>query len=26
VLAVLDPGREEDLKDFLGPDGARGDG
>jgi trk system potassium uptake protein len=22
VLAVLDPGREEDLKDFLGPDGA----
>jgi trk system potassium uptake protein len=26
VLAVLDPGREEDLKDFLGPDGARADG
>jgi trk system potassium uptake protein TrkA len=26
VLAVLDPGREEDLKDFLGPDGAAGDG
>jgi trk/ktr system potassium uptake protein len=26
VLAVLDPGREEDLKDFLGPDGAGGDG
>jgi trk/ktr system potassium uptake protein len=26
VLAVLDPGTEEDLKDFLGPDGARGDG
>jgi trk system potassium uptake protein TrkA len=26
VLAVLDPGREEDLKEFLGPDGARGDG
>jgi trk system potassium uptake protein TrkA len=26
ILAVLDPGREEDLKDFLGPDGARGDG
>ena len=25
VLAVLDPGREEDLKDFLGPDGARAD-
>ena len=25
VLAVLDPGTEEDLKDFLGPDGARGD-
>ncbi len=23
ILAVLDPGREEDLKDFLGPDGAR---
>jgi trk system potassium uptake protein len=23
VLAVLDPGREEDLKDFLGPDGSR---
>src|ERR671915_2041266 len=22
VLAVLDPGREEDLKDFLGPDGV----
>jgi trk system potassium uptake protein len=22
ILAVLDPGREEDLKDFLGPDGA----
>ena len=26
VLAVLDPGSEEDLKDFLGPDGARADG
>ena len=26
ILAVLDPGREEDLKDFLGPDGAAGDG
>jgi trk system potassium uptake protein len=26
ILAVLDPGTEEDLKDFLGPDGARGDG
>jgi trk system potassium uptake protein TrkA len=26
VLAVLDPGREEDLKDFLGPDGSGGDG
>jgi trk system potassium uptake protein TrkA len=26
VLAVLDPGTEEDLKDFLGPDGARADG
>jgi trk system potassium uptake protein TrkA len=26
VLAVLDPGTEEDLKDFLGPDGAGGDG
>jgi trk system potassium uptake protein len=26
VLAVLDPGSEEDLKEFLGPDGARGDG
>ena len=26
VLAVLDPGREEDLKDFLGPDGSRQDG
>jgi trk system potassium uptake protein TrkA len=26
VLAVLDPGREEDLKDFLGPDGAGGNG
>src|SRR5918996_3671928 len=25
VLAVLDPGREEDLKDFLGPDGSRQD-
>jgi trk system potassium uptake protein TrkA len=24
ILAVLDPGREEDLKDFLGPDGAGG--
>ncbi len=22
ILAVLDPGREEDLKEFLGPDGA----
>jgi trk system potassium uptake protein TrkA len=26
VLAVLDPGTEKDLKDFLGPDGAGGDG
>jgi trk system potassium uptake protein TrkA len=26
ILAVLDPGREEDLKQFLGPDGAGGDG
>jgi trk system potassium uptake protein len=26
VLAVLDPGKEEDLKDFLGSDGANGDG
>jgi trk system potassium uptake protein len=26
VLAVLDPGREEDLKDFLGPDGAGDNG
>jgi trk system potassium uptake protein len=26
VLAVLDPGKEEDLKDFLGSDGAGGDG
>jgi trk system potassium uptake protein len=26
ILAVLDPGREEDLKVFLGPDGAGGDG
>jgi len=26
VLAVLDPGREEDLKDFLGPDGSGEDG
>jgi trk system potassium uptake protein TrkA len=26
VLAVLDPGREEDLMEFLGPDGARGGG
>jgi trk system potassium uptake protein TrkA len=26
ILAVLDPGREEDLKEFLGPDGARADG
>jgi trk system potassium uptake protein TrkA len=26
ILAVLDPGREEDLKDFLGPDGAAADG
>jgi trk system potassium uptake protein len=26
ILAVLDPGREEDLKDFLGPDGAGADG
>jgi K+ transport systems, NAD-binding component len=25
ILAVLDPGREEDLKEFLGPDGAGGD-
>jgi trk system potassium uptake protein len=25
ILAVLDPGREEDLKVFLGPDGAGGD-
>src|ERR687884_682311 len=26
VLAVLDPGKEEDLKEFLGPDGSRADG
>jgi trk/ktr system potassium uptake protein len=26
ILAVLDPGTEEDLKNFLGPDGANGDG
>jgi trk system potassium uptake protein len=26
ILAVLDPGTEEDLKDFLGPDGAKADG
>jgi len=26
VLAVLDPGKEEDLKDFLGSDGTNGDG
>src|SRR5512132_455522 len=26
VLAVLDPGREEDLKEFLGPDGTPSDG
>jgi len=26
ILAVLDPGREEDLKVFLGPDGAGEDG
>ncbi len=26
VLAVLDPGKEEDLKDFLGSDGANEDG
>jgi len=26
ILAVLDPGTEEDLKDFLGPDGAKDDG
>ena len=26
ILAVLDPGLEEDLKNFLGPDGANGDG
>jgi len=26
ILAVLDPGREEDLKQFLGPDGAGEDG
>jgi trk system potassium uptake protein TrkA len=25
VLAVLDPGKEEDLKDFLGSDGSNGD-
>ena len=25
ILAVLDPGTEEDLKDFLGPDGAKDD-
>jgi trk system potassium uptake protein TrkA len=24
ILAVLDPGLEEDLKDFLGPDGSGG--
>ena len=26
ILAVLDPGTEEDLKDFLGPDGVAADG
>ncbi len=26
ILAVLDPGSEEDLKDFLGPDGANSNG
>jgi trk system potassium uptake protein TrkA len=26
VLAVLDPGKEEDLKVFFGPDGSSGDG
>jgi trk system potassium uptake protein TrkA len=26
ILAVLDPGTEEDLKDFLGPDGASSGG
>jgi trk/ktr system potassium uptake protein len=26
ILAVLDPGSEEDLKDFLGPDGAQAEG
>jgi trk/ktr system potassium uptake protein len=26
ILAVLDPGSEEDLKHFLGPDGAKADG
>jgi trk system potassium uptake protein TrkA len=26
ILAVLDPGTEEDLKNFLGPDGAKADG
>jgi trk system potassium uptake protein len=26
VLAVLDPGKEEDLKDFLGSDGSNGGG
>ncbi|MEK6278596.1 MAG: TrkA family potassium uptake protein, partial [Actinomycetota bacterium] len=26
ILAVLDPGKEEDLKDFLGPDGSNGAG
>ena len=25
ILAVLDPGSEDDLKDFLGPDGAKAD-
>jgi trk system potassium uptake protein len=26
ILAVLDPGTEEDLKNFFGPDGAKADG
>jgi trk system potassium uptake protein TrkA len=26
ILAVLDPGTEEDLKDFFAPDGAKNDG
>ena len=25
VLAVLDPGKEDELKDFFGPDGVTGE-